>query len=1248
MQDNQTTQTNSPTQVYDYNTGKPLQPGQQQSQFNTQTGQKIGTDTSATNPVIPVSTITNTPTYNIPNNINQNQNNAYKNAINTSQGALLGLTGSNTNQATQDYNQSKSQVNDLINQYLGKGAEQAQKEQDTGALQLQSTANSLNNQYLTQQSIYNQQYNDILNRPGDAAAKEQEISALQKQHAYNLTNTALQASIASTNYTNAENIINHQIDIKYAPIKDAIDYGMQFVAQNKDILTQKQQQQFNAQLQVQSQTYEQNKLYSQLDATNAIQMVKDAAENGAPADIQRQMSQIISSGGSSSDVASVASNYLKKGNYSVAWNPATNTMEPFNSTTGLFNSGGIVPSNSPVYNPADPNSSTITSADGTKYNLKGWATDPSNVPSVISTLSNIKQNYGNVLNADTAQQVINKYAPTSTVNGQMIIDAARNAGVDPTMLLAQMQIESGIGSSNVALKNNNFGGLTYNGQKQIGGVPVTIGTARPDSEGGNYAKFSTPQDGLKAQANLLAARKVQPTSQNIGITPTVEQSIKTFNQIKAQAPSYISQAMGVISTTGDKYIDKSLLTDPTGAPSTVAANQASTYQALGFKILSHDQVLALQDADQALIQINNIEEQWRAVAPNGYLERSAQATFDPLTKKFLPNNNRTLSLTSYGTLLPTAISTLNNITGSKRLSQFSSNISEDALPKLSSSWFGALTTIPTAGISASGDTLETGLQKLDNLRKDVNASITPIIGSKGAPLSSDYVSIQKPDGTTAFDYITNNIKDAFNSGIQQATQDFKEAGQAKDPLTLLEKSTGMVAGAANAVTSPLAPVFAPLGYAINKIGEQLGNNPDLQKFANGDGGKILQRIAQDVSNLTSIASLVAGGEEAPTIANIAKEKAVNTIDNVGNVTNGITSPLTDLIKPSLKDAQNTLGSFIPALADNSPETLINNRLDSLKQIEGNNKGLRDIANNASNKNIDVKNLIANTDLLEGSVNQDGTIDTLSKGGSVDQFNKIIEPYESLVSDALKNEGKSISFDNVKNYFTDILDNSRLAGGAKSTLKNSINKELNGLKLDVDENGNIPLSKIQDAKISTTGEIDYNKPSSKTNAKTIGNAYKTLIEKNSSLPIEKVNEELSKFYTIRDYLESLNGKKVKGGRLGKYFASTVGAMVGSHFGPLGTIIGEHLGSKLKGTELESTFGKGLNKDIQVPEILKNLAKDNQEKSSGNQIAASTIASNNSNIPEVNLKNNINASEGVDNSLVKNKVNKKTRKINNKTI
>jgi hypothetical protein len=78
------------------------------------------------------------------------------------------------------------------------------------------------------------------------------------------------------------------------------------------------------------------------------------------------------------------------------------------------------------------------------------------------------------------------------------------SGVSWEAIMTMAVQESLGGTSNVAKKNNNFGGLTWSSDTQWKEEPYngTKGTEKP--EGGNYTKFPTKQQGLNAMANLMA------------------------------------------------------------------------------------------------------------------------------------------------------------------------------------------------------------------------------------------------------------------------------------------------------------------------------------------------------------------------------------------------------------------------------------------------------------------------------------------------------------------------------------------------------------------------------------------------------------------------------------------------------------------------------------------------------------------------------------------------------------------------
>ncbi len=568
--------------------------------------------------------VNNTPVNNIPDasNLNKTQpvvippppqgtSQAANQAIGASQGALLGLQGQNYQQYQDQYNQQKEQTTGLINQYLGKGQEQLQMENKAGVPQLQALSNSLNNQYLTQGAAYNAQYNDIFNKPGVTREQAaQQISELQQQHGFELTNTAIQASIASTNYTNAENIINHQIDLKYAPVKDAIDFGMQFLSQNKDLLTQAQTEQFNAQLQVQQQTYNQGVYNDHLVKDTQVQMIKDAAAQGADQKTLDSMGEIMTKGGTIGDVAGASNGFLQAGSYTpvqTGFDPNTGLpiYSGFNQKTGQLE----VKNGGNVLGTTGSTNTTVTGADGTGYQMGASTTmgayasaTQTQVNNINASVAKINSTVGNITDVKSAQFAINSIAKGSPITGAMVMASAQKYGVDPATLIGVMQAETQCGTDgSKGAKECNWGNVGNTDLKMKTGQSVSM----------------KPQEGVDAVARNLAQRKVQP-AQNDPAQGTLTPQQKASQLIK-NAPAFLQPAMGTSVATGAVYIDKSKV--PAGMD-IVAQNYSSGTKGL-VPILNADQVAVVNGADEAIRNITDImAPAWNDIAPSGTLGKA--------------------------------------------------------------------------------------------------------------------------------------------------------------------------------------------------------------------------------------------------------------------------------------------------------------------------------------------------------------------------------------------------------------------------------------------------------------------------------------------------------------------------------------------------------------------------------------------------------------------------------------------------
>jgi len=94
-------------------------------------------------------------------------------------------------------------------------------------------------------------------------------------------------------------------------------------------------------------------------------------------------------------------------------------------------------------------------------------------------------------------------------------------------------------------------------------------------------------------------------------------------------------------------------------------------------------------------------------------------------------------------------------------------------------------------------------------------------------------------------------------------------------------------------------------------------------------------------------------------------------------------------------------------------------------------------------------------------------------------------------------------------------------------------------------------------------VGYNmlKPTSKSVARKIGHIAKESIEQSyPQMNIRQTNELLAKYATLSDLLENAQGRVIQGGRMGRYFAKTIGAIAGSKIPIAGPIAGQYLGGK----------------------------------------------------------------------------------------
>lgn len=105
----------------------------------------------------------------------------------------------------------------------------------------------------------------------------------------------------------------------------------------------------------------------------------------------------------------------------------------------------------------------------------------------------------------------------------------------------------------------------------------------------------------------------------------------------------------------------------------------------------------------------------------------------------------------------------------------------------------------------------------------------------------------------------SKVTSAAQQGVEKAKAGYSQVQKAKTPLGALAGGTKLAAGVVDTVSSPMAPVFAPLGRAVQATGEKIADIPAVQKFAMSPAGDVATQAADFTSDLSTVAGAVAGG-----------------------------------------------------------------------------------------------------------------------------------------------------------------------------------------------------------------------------------------------------------------------------------------------------------------------------------------------------------------------------------------------------
>ncbi len=445
--------------------------------------------------------------------------------------------------------------------------------------------------------------------------------------------------------------------------------------------------------------------------------------------------------------------------------------------------------------------------------------------------------------------------------------------------------------------------------------------------------------------------------------------------------------------------------------------------------------------------------------------------------------------------------------------------------------------------------------------------------------------------------------------IQQAGNDVYSAITGKDQYAgknPVERGFNAAGAAAMAVPSVVADVIPggkvaseALGKATGKVIDVFGNSSDYLADAAEKAGIMTpeQRKKYDENN-TAFANSPEG---------VAIESGASIGKSSGDIANVIL-----MAHGTAKGTQDFIDNKIPAIkaqvekanaqwTDARQLDAINKTAQEIAQVEGKYVKGRKAEASSKDAGFSSRQRFAQSGVLKNSVDESGLIRTKNPGGAVQQYEAMaIKPVENVVRLNLEREGGKTNLSVVQKGLNDAVMKSGLQGADLQTALNGVKKEIAGLRLRADELGYVDNTLLHDAKINTTSNINYQTPPETAKyRKSIARGYKKLVEENSNLPIEKINENLSPLYEDLARLESLDGLRVSGGKLGKYTAQISGNIVGGAFGSLvggplgmaiGTIVGGETAGLVKGKLMGKTFTRGTGAPVEMSDVLKKAVQE----------------------------------------------------------
>lgn len=422
--------------------------------------------------------------------------------------------------------------------------------------------------------------------------------------------------------------------------------------------------------------------------------------------------------------------------------------------------------------------------------------------------------------------------------------------------------------------------------------------------------------------------------------------------------------------------------------------------------------------------------------------------------------------------------------------------------------------------------------------------------------------------------------------FKAAVGGFQENGQLNDPESLLKANETMAKPILGQKTLSGSTPMENVGSALNAAADVVAVKGTVPKiFGNG-----VTKAA------VSGAEFGALGGEGQYLTSQEKPTLIGALGAAGKgtLTGAVTAGLANKIAPVMT-GQQSLSDFVKqnftvnGIKQQLQQPLIDKLNKSLKDaFDYGKKGAESTTNEQSAQMLAKKGYIPDMKKV-GNRYQMDTVGTQEEilNNEIDPLNKTLNDYYKI-KDTYTNQ--KFNLDDIANQAKVNAAKSTIVRGAGNlpAVKAQIDATVANLKATYGDEVNFTqLNQIKQGQWSQVGTFDPTSPKYMGDVnRSIGQAARKTLETNTSeLEIGKINQEVGRWYDTIDDLSRVNGRIAPGGKLGNYVNQVIGSVVGSHFGPLGTLSGAKAGAYLNELMQSNTLTNPIKRSI-----LESIPKD----------------------------------------------------------